>query len=217
MRARKCTDKLGYGPLVIGVDPARKGGDSTCIAWRRGRAIVRLERYRNLDLMQVAGLVAKIIDDDEPTRVYVDSTGLGIGIVDRLCERGYAAEVEGVNFSGKSTEAPTVDEAGREQVQYKNRRAQIFGNLRQALSGQFCLLDRDDLHGELCSMGYKYASDGSVQLESKDDIRKRLGASPDLADAVALTMTMPAGSRIVKGGNGDPNFNRPIEYKKHVY
>jgi hypothetical protein len=35
-------------------------------------------------------------------------------------------------------------------------------------------------------MGYKYASNGAVQLESKDDIRKRLGASPDLADAVAL-------------------------------
>jgi hypothetical protein len=217
MRARKCTDKLGYGPLVIGVDPARKGGDSTCVAWRRGRSIVRLERYRNLDLMQVAGLVAKIIDDDEPTRAYVDSTGLGVGIVDRLHERGYADEVEGVNFSGKSTEAPTVDEAGREQVQHANRRAQIYGNLKQALSGQFVLPDRDDLHSELVSMGYKYASSGAVQLESKDDIRKRLGASPDLADAVALTMTTPAGSRIAKGSGGDPNFNRDLSYPKHVY
>ena len=124
-------------------------------------------------------------------------TGLGIGIVDRLHERGYH-EVEGVNFSGKSTEAPVTDEAGRTQVAYANRRAQIYGNLKQALEGQFKLPDRDDLHSEIVSMGYKYASSGAIQLESKDDIRKRLGASPDLADAVALCLADgPPGTRIV--------------------
>jgi phage terminase large subunit len=66
------------------------------------------------------------------------------------------------------------------QLTYANRRAQIYGNLREALSGQFKLPDRDDLHSELVSMGYKFTSAGAVQIESKDDIRKRLGASPDL-------------------------------------
>jgi hypothetical protein len=217
MRARKCEDELAFGPLLIGVDPARKGGDSTCIAWRRGRAIIKLERHRNLDLMQVAGLVAKLIDDDKPEVCYIDSTGLGIGIVDRLHERGYH-EVVGVNFSAKSTEAPHTDESGRAQVAYANRRAQIYGNLKQALEGQFSLPDRDDLHSELVSMGYKYASNGAVQLESKDDIRKRLGASPDLADSVALCFAEgPPGTRV--GSSAAPRgFGKgfQISYPEHV-
>jgi hypothetical protein len=111
--------------------------------------------------------------------------------------------------------AQTIDEGGRVQSAYANRRAEIYGNLKTALEGQFCLPDRDDLQGELVSMSYKNRSDGAVLLEFKDEIRKRLGASPDLADAVALCFADgPPGTRIEKSRSA--NFNRVIHYPKHA-
>jgi hypothetical protein len=98
----------------------------------------------------------------------------------------------------------------------KRGRAQIYGNLKDALGGQLSLPDRDDLHAELVSMGFKYASNGALPLESKDDIKKRLGASPDLADAVALCFADgPPGTRIASSKSA--NFNRKIAYPEVIY
>jgi hypothetical protein len=47
--------------------------------------------------------------------------------------------------------------------------------------------DRDDLHGDLCNLGYKYDSSGRLQIESKDDLKARGMPSPDTSDALALT------------------------------
>jgi hypothetical protein len=60
--------------------------------------------------MGVAGLIATIIDKEKPACVYIDSTGLGVGVTDRLAERGYD-EVVPVNFATRSTETPVVNEA----------------------------------------------------------------------------------------------------------
>jgi hypothetical protein len=204
LKARKEQRDLAYGELVLGVDIGRTH-DHTTIAWRRGRAVIKVKRYKIPDLMAVAGVVGKIIDAENPARVFVDSTGLGQGVVDRLHERGYD-EVEGVNFSSKSTESVPD---GQEPM-YFNRRSQIYGNLRDALETNFKLPDDDSLHTQLCAAGYKHRSDGSIQLEEKAEIKKRLGTSPDDADAVALAMAEPIGSRIVRPSSS--NFNRPINY-----
>lgn len=68
LRARK-EEIEPYGPLIVGVDPARKGADSTAIAWRRGHCIVKTERRHRLDTMEVAGWVAQIIREDKPAKV----------------------------------------------------------------------------------------------------------------------------------------------------
>jgi hypothetical protein len=56
---RACKEEIEpYGPLIVGVDPARKGADSTAIAWRRGHCIVKTERRHRLDTMELrAGLL----------------------------------------------------------------------------------------------------------------------------------------------------------------
>jgi hypothetical protein len=205
-RARRA-DMEVYGPLVLGVDIARKGGDATCIAHRRGRVVTKIEKHRDLDLMQVAGLIAERIRELKPDRVFCDSTGLGVGVVDRLQEQGYN-EVVAVNFSGKPVVPPSLDEMGRPSGGAVNRRAELYLNLKTALAGQLKIPDSDALAADLTAAGYKYDSQGRVQIESKDDVRKRLGASPDEADAVALTFAQPIGapsSRAV-------NFNRKLEY-----
>lgn len=215
MRARKCTDDLAYGELILGVDIGRTH-DSTCISRRRGRQILSVDRHHIEDLMSVAGTIATIIDKEKPARVYVDSTGLGVGVTDRLAERGYH-EVVPVNFSTRSTESPVTNEAGREQLQYANRRSQIYGHLRQALAGNFRLPDDERLHKELIAVGYKHQSSGALLLEEKALVKKRLGFSPDLADAVALCFADgPPGARV--GSSMPVNFNRKIiEYPRVSY
>jgi hypothetical protein len=75
MRARK--DEIEpYGPLIIGADPAGKGADSTAIAWRRGHCIVKTERRRGLDTMEVTGWITQIIREDKPAKVNIDVGGL---------------------------------------------------------------------------------------------------------------------------------------------
>jgi len=104
MRARKVKDIEPYVPLIIGVDPAGKGADSTAIAWRQGHCITKIEKRHGLDTMEAAGLVAKIIREEKPVKVNIDVGGLGVGVADRLEEQGYGEIINRVNFGGKPIE-----------------------------------------------------------------------------------------------------------------
>jgi hypothetical protein len=207
MQARKETIDP-YGPLLIGVDPAGKGADSTAIAWRRGHCITKIEKRHGLDTMEVAGLVAKIIRDEKPAKVNIDVDGLGVGVYDRLVEQGYGETVNAVNFGGKPIEPPPLDETGKPGGGPANRRAEMWSNLKAALQGRFSIPDSDTLHADLTSVGYKYASDGKLLLEAKEDMKKRGMPSPDEGDAVALCFSEPNGSPIPY----NTGFNRKIEY-----
>ncbi|WP_339033606.1 hypothetical protein WHZ78_17570 [Bradyrhizobium symbiodeficiens] len=212
LRARK-NEHEGSGPLIVGVDPARFGADSTAIAWRRGSAIQKIEKRHGLDTMQVAGLIAKIIRDDEPAKVNIDVGGLGAGIYDRLVEQGHGEIVNAVNFGSKPIEPPPLDENNKPSGGPANRRAEMWSNLKVALEGHFKLPDTDSLQTDICGPGYRYMSDGRLVLESKDEMKKRGMPSPDEGDAVALTFSEPGGSAYV----GNASFNRKIEYPGGCY
>jgi hypothetical protein len=202
-----------YGILIIGCDPAGSGDDRTSIAWRRGRRIEKVESRRNLDTMQVAGLLRKIIREDKPARVNIDVGGLGVGVYDRLIEQGESRRiVQAINFGGKPVEPPPVDERGAPAGGPANRRAEMWGNLKKALEeGRVSLPDSDSLQADITSCGYKYNSAGQLLIESKQDMRKRGVPSPDEADAVALCFADPLG-----GSNAPAGFNRDLReyYKK---
>lgn len=198
-----------YGPLLIGVDPAGKGKDSTAIAWRRGHCITKIEKRHGLDTMEVAGLVARIIREEKPAKVSIDVGGLGIGVYDRLIEQGFdSSVVVAVNFGGKPIEPPAFDETGKPAGGPANRRAELYRNLKGLLEGRFQLPDSNSLQGDLTGIGYKYTSDGRLLLESKDDMRRRGVPSPDEGDAVALCCTEPEGSPFPRSSG----FNRAINY-----
>lgn len=204
------------GYLILGVDPAGKGADSTAIAWRKGSSVYKTERRRGLDTMEVAGLVAKIIRDDKPAKVNIDTTGMGVGVYDRLVEQGYGSVVNSVNFGGKPVEPPPLDENGKPGGGPANRRAELYFNLKNALlEGTLSLPDTNSLQGDLTSVGYKYTSDGRLLLESKDDMRRRGIPSPDEGDAVALCFTEPNGSPVPH--SIATNFNRRMEYRNEGY
>jgi len=206
MRARR-EQVEEFGPLLLGIDPAHMGADRTSIAWRRGHRIIKIESRRGLTTMEVAGWVAKIIEDEKPLRAYIDVGGLGVGVYDRLIEQGHRCVVN-VNFGSKAVEPPPFDETGRQTGGCANRRSEMWLALKKALeAGRFQLPDSDSLQADLTSVGYRYNSSGQLLLESKQDLRKRGVPSPDEADAVALTFADPSGFPRSK------KFNRDLREK----
>lgn len=164
--------------VIIGVDPAIGNKDRTAIIRRKGRLVYNPEVFRNHNTMEICGKLRHIIDDEKPVRVYVDCIGIGAGVVDRMREMGYMM-VEGVN----------VARSANEKEKFKNLRAELWNEMREWLMSEadVQIPDSDELHGELCSLGFKYTSSGQLQLESKDDLRARGMPSPDIADALSLT------------------------------
>jgi len=194
LKARKAACEP-VGPLVCGGDPARFGDDSFAISWRRGRKVEKVERRYKLDIVQGAYWIKQIIDDDEPARFFVDVGGLGAGTVDILHSWGapYDKVVVPVNFGSAPTMPPRTDDRGNRLSGPKNRRAEMWMFSLEWLSdpGGASIPDDDALHADACAPGYKYDLQQNVQLESKEDIRKRGLRSPDGWDSVVLTFAAP--------------------------
>lgn len=166
-------------PLIIGVDVARFGDDKTAIARRRGRKAYQIKTYAKMNVVQVANLVVGIIHDERPAIVNVDVGGVGGGVVDILFDRGYGSIVRAVNFG----------EAAQEQEKYCNRRAEMWGRLKDWLTAELpvSLVDCEGLSEDLTAPNKSYDRLGRLLLEKKEDIKKRLGRSTDVGDALALT------------------------------
>lgn len=189
---------IGQGPLIIGIDPARSGegkGDTTGALDRRGRRIggVVCERWVSDDTMEIVGKVVRLIRMHKPDAVNIDIGGLGSGIYDRLRELGYGWIVHPVNFgSSPLGVGPTGDEL------YANRRAEMWDLLRDWFNDPAGVQvpDDDSLHADLTAPSWgpgatRYRSNNELLIEEKDKIRQRLGFSPDLGDAAALTFALP--------------------------
>jgi hypothetical protein len=182
------------GPLVIGFDPARFGDDGSAMARRRGRRLIKVERRYKQDTMESAGWIKQVIDTEKPAKVFIDVGGLGAGVYDRLVEMGYGHIVVAVNFGSAPLEPPKLDEHGRELGGGPlNRRAEMWMASRDWLQdvAGVQIPDEDGLQADACGPAYKYDSNSRVQLEKKEDMRKRGVRSPDGWDSVALTFAEP--------------------------
>lgn len=192
--ARKAT-VIGVGPVIFGLDPARGGGDKTGIIDRVGRRLGGLvcERWDDKDLMVIAGKAVSLLRRFPGSVMNVDVGGLGAGVYDRLAEMGYTNRVNAVNFgSGPLGIGPTGDEL------YANRRAEMWDIKRDWYDapGGVQVPDDDVFHADETSAVWgsgatRHSSSNELTLESKDKIRERLGFSPDLGDAAALTFAVP--------------------------
>lgn len=182
MRARK-TNIDSETALVIGVDPAISDNDRCAIIRRRGRKAYKMEALKNHTTMEIVGKIKNIIEQERPVKVFIDCIGIGAGVVDRLKEMGYQC-VEGVNVARSANNKET----------YANQRAEIWAEMRDWLTGELPvdLPDDDELHRDLCMLGYRHKSNGQLLIESKQDLKKRGLPSPDFGDALALTFTLGA-------------------------
>ena len=169
-------------PIVLGVDPARTGSDATVLAVRQGRDLIALKRLRGADTMEVVGHVIDAIDEYRPSLTVIDEGGLGYGILDRLTEQRY--KVRGVNFGWRA----------KNSVMWGNKRAEMWGQMREWLRTASIPADRL-LKTDLTAPKMKPDSAGTIFLESKKDMKARGLASPDAADAIAVTFAFPVASR----------------------
>lgn len=169
-------------PIVIGVDPARGGMDSTVILVRQGRDIVAIKRLKGEDTMSVVGHVIDAIEEYKPALTVIDEGGLGYGILDRLTEQRF--KVRGVNFAWKA----------KNPVMWGNKRAEIWGAMRDWLRTASIPNDRS-LRNDLVGPMKKPNSAGTIFLEGKKEMKARGLASPDAADALAVTFAFPVASR----------------------
>ena len=170
---------------VWSVDPARFGSDRTAFCKRVGCVITEIKSWRGLDLMQTVGRVMAeyeaLAPSARPSEILVDSIGVGSGVVDRLRELG--APVRGVNVA----ESPSMGET------YNNLRTELWFKTKAWLEDRSCKLPQDDeLLADLTGIRYSFTSSGKMAAESKDQMRRRGLRSPDLADAVCLTMASDA-------------------------
>ena len=173
-------------PIIIGVDPARFGSDSTVIAIRQGRDIIDILRHKGDDTMETVGRVIEAIEQYEPAMVCIDEGGLGAGVVDRLKEQRY--KIRGVNFGNKA----------KNPMMFGNKRAEIWGAMKEWLKIGAIPVDKY-LKADLISPLMKPDSKGAIYLESKKDMKARGLSSPDSADAIALTFAFPVAHRESKG------------------
>jgi hypothetical protein len=191
-------------PLIIGVDVARFGDDQSVICFRRGRDARTIEwnTYRGLDTMQLASRVAEFVRVHQADTIFVDGGGVGGGVVDRL--RDLHVNCIEVNFGSKA-----------EDARYMNKRAEMWGNMRDWIKTGSLPSNRE-LVDDLIGVEYSFTPTNKIQLEKKEDMKKRGLASPDLADALALTFAYPVAPKgMAKDRNDKAGARRNYNpYKK---
>ena len=176
---------LTTDPVIFGLDCARFGDDHSTLAIRAGRDARSRpwKRWHREDAMTLAGDVALQAQALRPDAIFVDAGNIGAAVIDRLRQLG-VDHVHEVWFGAKGREALW---AGDMRVQTANKRSEMWTNMRGWLAGG-AIPDEEALATDLTGVEYGYAADQvSILLEKKEHMKARGLASPDDADALALT------------------------------
>jgi len=185
-------------PLVMGVDPARYGSDHSTVTVRQGRRIVEIYSYQQLDLMELAGRCLEIYEGCIPdcTEILCDNIGVGAGCLDAL--RSWGLPARGVNVS----ESPSMGDT------YANLRAELYFKAKAWFDDEVSIPDKEELLRDLLAIRYVYRPNGKIAVERKEELSKRIGASPDYADSFVLTFAqtsvLPDGRFRAKSGFEQP-------------
>lgn len=169
--------QVSFAPVIIGVDPAWTGGDTTDIYLRQGLYCKLLGEYqKNDDDMRMANIIAKFEDEYKADAVNIDF-GYGTGIYSAGLSMGRRWNL--IKFGSKANKKG-----------FANKRAEIWGETKQWLIDGGAIEDDQQLKDDLTSPEYTINNKGEILLESKESMKKRGLASPNRADALALTFAI---------------------------
>ena len=182
-------------PKVLGVDDARFGDDRTVMILRQGRKAITLGKYRGLDTAQVTAQTIQFIEEHGVDATVVDSDGIGATVYDQLKFRGFGKRL--FEFHG----GHPANDANK----YFNRRAEVWGLTRDWLTAGAEIPDEPELEMDLTGPVYGFSAQQQIQLEKKDDMKKRGVSSPDSGDALAMTFAVQVAPP------------KPAEPMKYVY
>jgi hypothetical protein len=171
----------------IAADIARSlDGDKTILALRFDKVISELRRYTEADVMLATGRIAGVLSKTSG-RAVVDVIGVGAGVVDRLREQKFKVDA----FNASESADGLKDRSG--ELGFINQRSAAWWNFRELLdpaNGEdICIPPDDLLTGDLISPHWRVTSSGKIQVESKDDIHRRLKRSTDDGDAVVMAFS----------------------------
>lgn len=183
------------GPIELGVDCARGGGDEAVIALRVGRRAriwgVSLDR----SLMTLCGRIVTAAQDTGATRIKIDDSGLGGGVTDRLLEikeqtpHLLTAEIVPV-IVGEAPTNPGIKGKTVEQIRFGNYRAELHWMMRTRFHEGIIQLERDDkMSGQFVSLKFKNDSVGRIWIPRKEEMKATGLKSPDRAEAIMLAFT----------------------------
>lgn len=175
-------DREMYGEdEYVLLDPARYGKDKAAFVYKKGNYAMVLEEIASSDLMVLAGKMVQYLEKYPKAQGRIDIIGVGAGVFDRLKELPKVrSRVAGVN----------VAVAAGDKEHYANMRAEAWDLMRLWLRD--CILEKHEGWYELAQPKMKIKSDGKLQLESKEDMRKRGVKSPNIADALSLAFAKPS-------------------------
>ena len=163
---------------MIGADIARFGTDKTPFAYRKGPKIMDIHQHAYMDTMATSQVLHTYCGMHPRAGANIDEIGVGAGVVDRMKQLNPYKTIQGIN----------VGVAANDPEMFFNLRAEMFWALRERfVDGSIQIPNDEELKGQLASIKYKYTPKGQVQIESKEDMKKRGLPSPDKADAVALS------------------------------
>lgn len=173
-------DKYSFAQKRLGVDVARFGDDDSVIAPRQGLMVFKLKEFKNLNSQELGDQVMFAKQKWGSHIELVDGTGgWGSGVVDYLKASGH--DCHEIQFSGKAM-----------NPRYVNKRAEMYFNLKDWIRRGGCLPKDEALLRELCALKYFFKGKDQIQLIPKEQVKEELeGQSPDRADAVALTFSIP--------------------------
>ena len=196
-----------FDPLCVGVDVARFGDDETVICFRKGRDArsIPAVRLRGLDTMSVASRVVEYSQMYRADAIFIDGGGVGGGVVDRC--RQLRLVVYDIQFGGRADRGDLLSQG----EQYANKRAEMWGAMRSWLDSG-AVEDSDDLARQLVAPTYGFNGKDAIQLERKEDMKKRGEPSPDWADALALTFAFPVMPNMNAGREGPHPPMVEVEY-----
>jgi phage terminase large subunit len=180
-------EEYGNAARVLGVDVARYGDDASVIFPRQGLAAFAPQKFRNVDGTQGAGIVARKWQDWRADAVFIDDTGgWGASWIDNLIRLG--RQPIGVGFAGRPNDP-----------RYENKRTEIYFEAVEWIKrGGALPHDCPELIAALSQTTYSFRGD-RLLLEPKEQVKARLGYSPDDADAFALTFAQPAAAAGSRG------------------
>lgn len=160
----------------LGIDVARFGDDRTVYTILEGNNVKSQIAENKKDLMHIVGKIIYIMEAEKIDTVAIDDAGLGGGVTDRLREQNIT--VNAINGG----------ESAIEKEKFFNRRTELWWNLREWIKSEGVIPNDLNLFADLTSPKFSYTSKGQIKLESKDEIRKRLGRSPDFGDSLAIAL-----------------------------
>jgi len=170
-----------HAEVVLGLDPAPRGGDDNALCTRFGQSVRSVKRLKGQDTQVMAEWLAMTIRETGAIKAYVEDMGSGAGTVDKA--RAMGLPVIAVNTS----------RSARQKKRFSNLRAECWWIVRELLrEGKISLPANDHLlAGDLVAPKYKPDNYGRILIEDKEEIRGRLGRSPDSGDSLAITYAQP--------------------------